>query len=186
MQDKGDPSSSRRITHQLQQAPPLQEEEQNPSPSPAQAMQYNLSGIGSYFGGECEEFVFPTEPASSFLPWSGFQMLETPSWAPAGLQMSSDFHLRGSEGFMGPGLGAEFGRMNAQEIMDAKALAASKSHSEAERRRRERINTHLAKLRSLLPSTTKARSSSINLIFFPSRSSGFYSFDFVRRIKPLF
>lgn len=50
---------------------------------------------------------------------------------------------------------SELSRMTAQEIMDAKALAASKSHSEAERRRRERINNHLARLRSLLPSTSK-------------------------------
>ncbi|GLJ10047.1 hypothetical protein SUGI_0120890 [Cryptomeria japonica] len=51
--------------------------------------------------------------------------------------------------------------MTPKEILEAKAVAASKSHSEAERRRRERINSHLATLRTLLPSTTKTDKASL-------------------------
>jgi len=92
-----------------------------------------------------------------------------------GSSSSSDHHLRFlSETLAGhvvqPGSGPfglqnEMGKMTAQEIMDAKALAASKSHSEAERRRRERINNHLAKLRSLLPNTTKVSDPSLILLY---------------------
>lgn len=47
------------------------------------------------------------------------------------------------------------------EILNANALSASKSHSEAEKRRRERINKHLATLRDLLPSSTKTDKASL-------------------------
>lgn len=40
-------------------------------------------------------------------------------------------------------------------VSDAKGVMALKSHCEAERRRRERINRHLATLRSMVPSTEK-------------------------------
>ena len=42
------------------------------------------------------------------------------------------------------------------ETTEAKALAASRiHHKEAEKRRRERINSHLDRLRSILPCTSK-------------------------------
>lgn len=48
---------------------------------------------------------------------------------------------------------------------EAKTIAALKSHSEAERRRRERINSHLDTLRGLVPSNAKVIFSSILFIF---------------------
>ncbi|XP_068319843.1 transcription factor bHLH30-like [Pyrus communis] len=46
-------------------------------------------------------------------------------------------------------------RVGKKGVSEAKALAALKNHSEAERRRRERINAHLSTLRGLVPCTEK-------------------------------
>ncbi|KAJ7947079.1 Transcription factor [Quillaja saponaria] len=47
------------------------------------------------------------------------------------------------------------GRVGTKGASEAKALASLKNHSDAERRRRERINGHLTTLRGLVPCTDK-------------------------------
>ncbi|KAJ8478926.1 hypothetical protein OPV22_022653 [Ensete ventricosum] len=47
------------------------------------------------------------------------------------------------------------GKKEGRGVVDAKTALALKSHSEAERRRRERINHHLAVLRSMIPCADK-------------------------------
>ncbi|KAG6691263.1 hypothetical protein I3842_10G057700 [Carya illinoinensis] len=52
-------------------------------------------------------------------------------------------------------------RVGKKGLSEAKALAALKSHSEAERRRRERINSHLTTLRGLMPFTERMDKASL-------------------------
>nr|WIE96100.1 basic helix-loop-helix transcription factor [Loropetalum chinense var. rubrum] len=58
-------------------------------------------------------------------------------------------------------IGGEDSNSDSKSTAEEKALAASKKHSEAEKRRRERLNGHYATLRTLLPKTIKAHKASV-------------------------
>lgn len=101
-------------------------------------------GTNVSFGADCFNLFNPLSRASS-----GFGGLITCG----GSALSHSLVLDNKEGELVKGPAPTAKKPASLE----KALAALKSHSEAERRRRERINSHLATLRGLVPCTEKVK-----------------------------
>ncbi|XP_039143787.1 transcription factor bHLH30-like [Dioscorea cayenensis subsp. rotundata] len=90
-------------------------------------------------------------PIGDLRPFSGFcDGLELPA--------SSSLVMDGDRGEL---MRAGRGRSGGCGDLNDRAAMALKSHSEAERRRRERINAHLSTLRGLIPSSDKLDKASL-------------------------
>lgn len=71
------------------------------------------------------------------------------------LAQNKGLRLRGASGSCSFPAGQSLSTETALPSPHDRALAALKNHKEAEKRRRERINSHLDKLRTLLPCNSK-------------------------------
>lgn len=86
-----------------------------------------------------------------------YGLLASQLGAGAGASSTSPAILDGSVPLVDAAASAEEAtRRKGDHLQDDKAAMALKSHSEAERRRRERINAHLATLRTMVPCSDKA------------------------------
>ena len=79
-----------------------------------------------------------------------------------GASTSSSVLLDGGTGELATAAAADVPKRKGG-AREEKAATALRSHSEAERRRRERINAHLATLRSMVPCTGKVSAFSSSL-----------------------
>lgn len=76
------------------------------------------------------------------------------NWRGGSMSVSQSLVLDSERGELVKAAPVRVGKKNGG-VSEEKAMAALKSHSEAERRRRERINAHLTTLRGLVPCTDK-------------------------------
>lgn len=114
-----------------------------------------------------------------------YGLLASQLGAGAGASSTSPAILDGSVPLVDAAASAEEAtRRKGDHLQDDKAAMALKSHSEAERRRRERINAHLATLRTMVPCSDKVSASvslscSLSVVTCPSACMGVLGADAV-------